>query len=362
MKKILVMMMLMVICISLISGCSQPAENTEVGGEALTISGLADEDIIISIEEVISHNPVTADVTAIDSAGNEEEYSVKGTLFNDLLASYEISQKDLYAIRLVAGDGYQIEVPFEVLSARDVILAYEINGEPLDEATQPLRAIVPDERAMYWVRNLLKIEILESSEHNKATRVILMETAFNQIEQEDYTYYESTDKAIKISELMTAFGMDTPIETVSFVAVDGLEKNETGEIFKNSYLKVTGEDVPLFLSPDMPKGMYIKNILFCTISDTVFMSGRKAIEKYETIALDDGTGIYITEIFEDVDFDTTGTYFITSADGDGIEVSSDELLSGIIMVNSEGGFDIQVSEDEKIFTIKDVLCIEKNKN
>jgi len=38
------------------------------------------------------------------------------------------------------------------------MLAYGINGEPLDEETKPVRVIIRDSDSAYWVRMVTKIE------------------------------------------------------------------------------------------------------------------------------------------------------------------------------------------------------------
>ncbi len=360
-KKYMGLTLFVIICLFLFSGCaSESADQIDSPGETeaeyVIISGLTEEDIQLTVKEVKNnYEPVSADVISIDSAGDEEQYHVKGALLHDILMNFDASQKDLYAIRLVAGDGYQIEVPSEVLKARDVILAYEINGEPLDDKTKPLRAVIPDERAMYWVRNLINIEILKGSETEEVSKVVFMETAFKTLNQEEYTYYENIDKAVKIEDLMSQFEIAPSIETVSFVASDGLEKNETGEIFKSSYFKITGEDAPLFLSPDMPKGMYIKNILYCTASDTLFMSAEQALAKYP---VNDEGGISLPDIFTDINIAKSSNYVLTGADGYVVEVKAEDIETGIIVKDTKGEYRLKFAGLDKSSTVKNILMIE----
>jgi len=362
-KKHMGLTLFLVICLFLFSGCASESadqidNDSETESEYIIITGLAEEEIQLTVKEVKNnYEPVSAHVTSIDSAGNEEQYHVKGALFHDILMNFDASQKELYAIRLVAGDGYQIEVPSEVLKARDVILAYEINEEPLDDKTKPLRAVIPDERAMYWVRNLTNIETLKGSESEteEVTNIVLMETAFKTLNQEDYTYYENIDKAVKIEDLMSQFEVDPSIETVSFAASDGFEKNETGNIFMNSYLKITGEDAPLFLSPDMPKGMYVKNVLYCAVEDTLFMSAEQALAKYP---VNDEGGISLSDIFADINITKSSNYVLTGADGYSVEVKAEDIETGIIAKDTEGEYRIKFSDLDKSSTVKDILMIE----
>ena len=67
-----------------------------------------------------------------------------------------------------------IEVPHEILAARDIIFAYEIDGKPLAEKAKPIRAVLPEERAMYWVRNLKTVEILRTGLPRRWTNSCLL--------------------------------------------------------------------------------------------------------------------------------------------------------------------------------------------
>lgn len=127
----------------------------------LTIEGLFEEALSVSVSMLETLPKETVDVVAVNSAGEETPFTAAGALFSDLLAQYDQEQDHVLSMRLVAGDGYSIDVPAEVLASRQIILAYQIDGMPLGEDSAPLRVIIPGERAMYWVRNLSKIEVLD---------------------------------------------------------------------------------------------------------------------------------------------------------------------------------------------------------
>jgi DMSO/TMAO reductase YedYZ molybdopterin-dependent catalytic subunit len=166
-RQLFLSMLTIIFTLSFVS-CSSPSQNDVTGTatttqvvvtDKLVIKGLTDKDIEIGTDELKAMPQVEKQATAVDSAGKETDYTIKGPLFDDVLKKYGKSQKDLKGIRLSAGDGYSIEVPENVLKNRDIILALELNGKELDDSSKPVRAVVPDERAMYWVRNLTNIEI-----------------------------------------------------------------------------------------------------------------------------------------------------------------------------------------------------------
>lgn len=360
MSKKFQIILVIVICLSMLIGCSSKASVQDEATQAhskLTISGLEQGEIEITESEVMDLESVTAEATGVDSAGKETTKTVKGVLLNTILQTKGASQDDLFAIRLVAGDGYQIEVPKEVLNTRDIIIAYEMDGQPLEDKAKPFRAIIPNERAMYWVRNLISIEVLKGIEEADTTRVIFMETAFNELPQEAYTYYDSTDKAVKNSDILKAYEVDESTSAVAFLASDGLEKNETIEVFTNSYIKFTGKEAPLFLSPDMPKGMHIKNIFSFTALDTVFVSLESAAICCETSSVGDVEGVSVKSIIDKLNnFSKEGTYVLTGLDGYQVEVKYETLINSIIAKTSEGGF--KIKNTDKNTSVKDILMIE----
>jgi len=126
----------------------------------LILEGLFAEALSIPVSLLMDLPQETVHVVAVNSAGEESPFSATGARFSDLLATYGKEQENMEKIRLIAGDGYSIEVPGHVLRERAIILAYLIDGKPLDERDAPLRVVIPEERAMYWVRNLSKIEVL----------------------------------------------------------------------------------------------------------------------------------------------------------------------------------------------------------
>ena len=327
-------------------------------GEKIVISGLESTDIEITVEEIKNLESVTVEATSVNSSGEENKYTVTGPLFDDLLKKYGKSQKDLAGIRLVAGDGYSIEVPPEILQSRDLILAHTINGKPLDERTRPLRAVIPEERSMYWIRNLAKIEILESAPKAEAGKVYILETLISQANAEDYTYYESTDKAVKVEELLGQLSLDSLPDTASFVAADGFEKNERLDIFSKGYIKFTGEDAPLFLSPDLPKGMYIKSIYLCTIGEAALVSQEKAMEALGTKKVEDKEGVDLKQLIKAAGLADADKYLLTAADGYTVEISRDDREKGVVFKNSKGQITVFFEGLPKSTQVKDFLSIE----
>lgn len=331
MKKIvwLATVCLVVIMIAIVSFTVIAAQETFV------ISGLG-EDIEISVEELKDLPVIEKKVVSVNSSGDKMEYTITGALFSDLLEKYGKSQQDLKTIRLVAGDGYAIDVDQNILENRDIILGYLVNGNPIKEKYQPVRVVIPGERAMYWVKNLVKIKVLEVIETVNINRVYFLETIIPEVEQTEYTYYDSVDMAVKVSDLVGKIGVSTDLRRVKMVASDGLDKDEERDIFDSGYIKVTGDYAPMFLSPDIPKGMYVKDLLFVNYGENAICSLNQALKVLATATIDGKTGIKMSGLFEKTGLTAADKYSLKAVDGYSVEVTAADIEKGIIYLDEKG--------------------------
>jgi hypothetical protein len=78
------------------------------------------------------------------------------------------------------------------------------------------------------------------------------------------------------ADLLEQFAHGNDSKEIIITSDDGLVKTETAENFLTGYIKITGDDQPLFLSPVLPRGMQVKNILSLSFGDTFFLS----LERY----------------------------------------------------------------------------------
>ncbi|MGD9474276.1 MAG: FMN-binding protein [Eubacteriaceae bacterium] len=308
-------------------GYTSVAEATN--GQEILITGLA-EDKIITGDEIKAMTPVEFDAISVDASGTETPTTGKGVKLEDILAQYGASQKNFDAIVLTATDGYAIEVPKEVLSARDVIIAYEINGEACD-----LRTVIPEERAMYWVKFLNKIEIKGAVEQVATSNLALLETASTLCDVEDYKYYDSIDQAITTAQLLEKTGNLTA-NAVEVAGADGWSRNEEFDTYANQYIKITGENAPMFIGPNLPEGMRMKDMLYNKVGETLILSVAEAQNKYGTTTLNGESGVLISSIFENLSMTQVDQYILTGADGSETAMSLDTLKQGILVLSDNG--------------------------
>jgi len=161
-KRLAIALMMIITVTILFSGCSSSRGKTSGSpDEVLTIVWKGGETEI-RISELMDLDYVEREISAIDSENEDCVRLVKGVLLEDVLNDYiGIGLSGICSIRFSAGDGYVIEIPPETVEKSEIILAYEIDGEPLQEESKPVRAIIPDERTLYWVKNLVEVELIE---------------------------------------------------------------------------------------------------------------------------------------------------------------------------------------------------------
>ena len=154
-----------------------------VSNDKITLIWDSDTKFEISVDEIKDLSYVVKEIKRTnDDEEIIDQYPIKGVTLKDLLLNFDKKIEDLDYIRLTAGDGYSLEVPNHIVHNKDIILAYEIDNMPLKENTKPIRVFIPEEEAMYWVRNLVEISMvalksnISSQDNNTADKIIFFES------------------------------------------------------------------------------------------------------------------------------------------------------------------------------------------
>ncbi len=358
MKKALILVLIAFILISS-TACSSSSsvkgdEQEAVAAGKITLVGLEATEMEVDLEEIMDLPAVSQEVTSVNSSGAENTFTVEGPLLEELLKSKGKSQKSFTALRLVAGDGYSVEVPSEIIQNRDIILGYRVDDAPLDEISMPVRAIIPEERAMYWVRNLERIEFISTKTAASINEILFLEEAINTYDSVDYTYYESVDSAIAGKDFFSAEELNNGI---IIKAKDGLLKNETSEVFNGGYIKHTGADAPLFLSPDLPKGMHVKNILWFSAGVRAYYSVASGLSITDRVIVEDQEGIPLQRLFEEVNIDPSDSYIFTAADGYEVIIETADIAKGILFISEDGLISVKFDGLPKNTNVKGLFSI-----
>lgn len=296
------------------------------GSQTITIIGLSDDEVIINGAELKSMESVEKKAVSIDSNGDESEITAKGVLLSSILKEHNASMEQYNSIVATASDGYSVEIPADVLHKRDVVIAYEINGEPVD-----LRTVVPDERAMYWVKFISKIEMMREMKISEATNAVILETAIRQLKLEDYKYYDSQDKAVSIDSILKKYFV-VKSDFVQLVA-DDMKKNEKYSVFSGQYIKISGEDAPLFIGPDLPEGMRVKNLIYTKIGTQVLFSMCGAESKFAKRIISGATVIDLASALEYMGFKKADGYTFTGTDGYSVTIKAKDIDKGVLSLD-----------------------------
>ena len=357
------MMLILVLIMGLMS-CSQGGGAEELSYDGnLVLVGLA-EPVEIAFNDIYKMDSITETYKTITSSGEEITTEVIGVSLNTLLETYDTTLSDFTSVRGVAGDGYAIDVPGEILADKDILLIWSEDGETYDEKKQPLRMAIHDERAMYWVSNLVTIEFIseekvaveESADSVELTQIIFIEAAAKAFDVQEITYYDTADSGVQVTDLLT---LSTSADPVVFVATDNFEKTETLEVINQGLLKLTGDNAPLFMSPDLPKGMHVKYILEMITGDTAYVSEKNALEVYTERKVKNQTGVALEEVIAGAGLNAE-SYLIASTDGYEVEIAAKDLVEGTLYLHEEGYYQVKFSDAlPKSTNVKDVFSIKE---
>lgn len=361
-RSIIVMSAIILAILFMVTACTagDAVENSESeeDGEMLSLTIDSNgQETVISMEEILGLEVIEKEVTPVPKEDEEiQARQVKGVLLEDVFQEFAgISQKDLQAIRLIAGDGYSIEVAKDILQDREIILAYEVDGQPLEGWERPLRSVVPGVFEMYWVKNLVKIELIAARASAEIEKIFMMESRISYIPDQEYDYYGDSDRAVKIEDLLLEYEDDP--ENVFAVGVDGLEKNEKPEIFKDAYLKYTGNDSPMFLSEDLPHGMWIKKILYFTYGSSAYFSAAGGFESLENGMIEGVNAINLSGIIDQCGLRESDKYIFKAVDNYSVEIEAGSIGRGYVYLQDNGLPAVAFEGMDKSNKVKDLLYI-----
>ena len=320
-------------------GAVDPNEPWPNDQAKITIHGLTEEDFDITLAELKQLKTVTKHAEAPRSNGDIVKVDATGPLLDTFLEQYGKTQKDFSRIRFTARDQYSIAVSAEVLGTRQVILAHQDKGLPLEDEFEPVRVIIPEERAMYWVRNLVRIDFETGGDVKNPNRVVFLDSAADQLPQVDYEYYGSMDKTIQVNDLIDNYTVasDATVINVFLKASDGLQKNETKENFLSGFLKVTGQDAPKFIAEQLPEGMHTRDIIYIIYGETAIFNYATAATCLPLKTEGEYEGLAFTEIFKQTGLKGGNSYKFINTTGESMTLTLNDLGSGGLIYQNEQG-------------------------
>lgn len=306
-----VLLCILILFTAAFAGCTgtAPAVTQE---KAITITGLPSGDITAGMGELKGLRVYEGRAEGANSSGETVAFDVRGAYFSDLLEKHGCSQSELEGIRINAIDGYSIEVGKDILETRDIIIAYEMDGKPLDKENAPFRIFIPGERAMYWVRMVSGIAATQKAAPEEVSGIFIVESLYDSGSYEDYTAAGETYKALDTKNIISGHpgsGGDIVIMT----AADGLRKNETLENFYKGAITMSGENSPWFISKSLPAGMFVKRIVLFKYGGNAFYFASAQQE------------VTLDQLAQQCMLTEAEDYTISFSDGGNITVTAGEL-------------------------------------
>ena len=124
--------------------------------EAITVVGLSDKELSISVKELTELECVSKTTTS--TSNKIGKVTATGPTLETLCNKYDKKQTDFNKITVIAKDGYEIELTKKVLKDNEtIILAFGIDNEPLSEKHAPIRIIIPKSNSAFWVSGVSKL-------------------------------------------------------------------------------------------------------------------------------------------------------------------------------------------------------------
>lgn len=364
MKKLL-LLALTLLLVLFAAACGK--ESTTAGapgpydGEKIVVHGLQEQDFEITLADLKKLPTVTKHAEAARSNGEMVVVDATGPLLDTFLKQYGKTQKDFSRIRFSAKDKYSIAVPADVLANRQIILSYLNEGKPLEDEMQPVRIVIPDERAMYWVMNMIRIDFETGGDQQPPNKVVFLETAAKSLPQQDYEDFDQVDKAVTTSDLIAKYAdiNDSSVTNVFMKASDGLQKNETKANFLSAFIKITGPESPKFLAPQFPQGMHIRGLLYVIYGRTAVFSYTEGMASLPKVVEEGQEGIAFSQIFKQTGLTGGSSYKFTTAGGKSIQLSINDLGSGgLIYRDAQGLLAFTCTGPSGRVNVADLLSVE----
>jgi len=319
-----------------VSSCSgQQAGSAELDymPDTITVSGLEDDDITISIKTISDMESVSVKAKAQKSNGDIVKTTAKGPTLKSLAEQHDRDLSEFSSVRVSSKDGYSVAIPKEIIEKSDIILSYMDGKKPLSDTESPLRIVVIGERAMYWVRMVDSITFETGEASTQVMEIFLLDTVLPGMKQ--HLLEDDEVNAVSTVDLFDKFNTGASADKVKIVSSDGLIKNETIENFFKGFLTTEGKNAPRFCSPEFPVGMSVDNVSTIIAGDLAFCSPTQLSRILDKKMLDGHKGISFTDITGGLSFVRAPGYTVTSETDEELILTENQLADSILF--EEGG-------------------------
>lgn len=147
------------ITVILLCMCACGTDDIDISGYSdaeIVFEGISDEPVYITVKQLKS-----MDCHTVKTKSTSDKIGVvkaTGVWLSDILSEYELEQADFSCITVYGTDEYSAPLYSDFLKENRIMLAFGIDGQPLDEDSAPVRIIIPESDSAYWTRMVNRIK------------------------------------------------------------------------------------------------------------------------------------------------------------------------------------------------------------
>jgi hypothetical protein len=215
----------------------------------------------VSLKELQS-KPQIELKTHRDKDGKIKDDVWVGADLRDILIEFEISNYD--QLRFTSEDNYQVRLTKQEIKEFSPIIALQRNGEELNE--EKLRLVVPQIRDMFWIQGIVSITTEQENDMPVPYTLFIAEKIIEDIEIiPDPEPFKNMQGFFFIDLVAAKY----PMLQGEFwlVSADGVSHKLDFEKYLRNAVIIVDEGKYNLQSPDMPGGMWIKNLAYIQMLD-----------------------------------------------------------------------------------------------
>ncbi len=202
--------------------------------------------------------------TERDKKGQHLSDQWKGFLLQDWLEKNGYT--DFGEIILESSDHYQVRLSKDDLVKQEALIAIFQNNQPLEQ--KDIRLILPAMRDMYWITNISKITLQDKDQANIPSCIYWAEPIIHAKQLRTDIVPFKDMKGYAFTDLLEP-NIPFPDGDVLVMGKDGVRHLlDYRKFLKKAVLEKTESEGYWLKSPDMPAGMWIKNIAYVQFSKT----------------------------------------------------------------------------------------------
>lgn len=136
----------------------ETASQSEIPEFNIVIETAKGESVEVTEKNVDEIGEATLTATVMKKDGSENENDFTGILLKDVLEYANVG--DYSSLELEAADGFVVEYTKEMAESDGTILAYLIDGQPIEEEDGPIQSLIDGESSQYKVKQLVTIRVI----------------------------------------------------------------------------------------------------------------------------------------------------------------------------------------------------------